>query len=438
MDIAQIKQKIIDDSLLIFKDELIERDFTLSYLPQKANVITGARRTGKTSELRMIARDFIAKGTDKSKICYMTFFEDSFIGSDITVSQIEKAYYEMHPEYYNDNEVVFLFDEIQVLKNWGAGITSLMDRHPVKVILTGSSAKYLSFDIATELRGRALSDHFYPLSFTEFMKFSRTNIEPKEVYSSEEESIIRKMFNLYLERGAYPELANINDKILRNKILSTYFDLMFSRDLIERFDIAKAGELRILMRRILKTSTTPQSLKRLEHSLSSIGYKLSAPTISSYLTMMEEAAIITKVNMFGNEKIQKANPMKCYAVDHALVKYLNEFSSMKGVMEEIIVFSHLQRLNRKIFYYRTSNDYEVDFLLSDEDLTPLLAVQVTDNFPISKEREIRGMYHTMNELDLNEGYILTSDSEEEIREESKTIKVLPIWKFLMHMSNYGK
>ena len=431
METAQLKQKIIDDALLIFKDNLIERKLELSYMPKKANVITGARRCGKTSQLRLIARQFIASGIDKTKICYLTFFEDSFIDSDITVSQIEKAYYEMYPEYYHDNDVVFLFDEIQVLKNWGAGITALIDRHPVKVIITGSSARYLSFDIATELRGRVLVDHFYPLSFWEFMLFNRVRIDSKEVYSSEDEALIKNMFRLYCERGSYPELAPIENASLRNKILASYFDLMFSRDLIERFDIAKASELRALMRRIIKTSTTPQSIKRLEHILLSSGHSLSSPTISTYLTMMEEAAIISSVQRFGNEKIQRANPVKYYAVDHALVKYLNEFSQMTGVSEEIIVHSYLMRKDRRIFYYRTSKDYEIDFLLADDELTPLMLIQVTDNFSQSRDREIRGMIGAMDELSMNEGYILTAETTEEINLDSKTIHVIPIWKFIL-------
>lgn len=431
MEIAQLKQKIIDDASLIFEDKLIERKFEISYMPKKANVITGARRCGKTSQLRLIARHFIASGIDKTKICYMTFFEDSFIDSDITVSQIEKAYYEMYPEYYHDSDIIFLFDEIQVLRNWGAGITALIDRHPVKVIITGSSARYLSFDIATELRGRVHVDHFYPLSFNEFMLFNGVHNDPKQVYSSEEEALIKNMFRLYCERGSYPELATINDAQLRNRILASYFDLMFSRDLIERFDIAKAAELRALMRRIIKTSTAPQSIKRLEHVLLSSGYSLSSPTISAYLTMMEEAAIISPVKRFGNEKIQRANPVKYYAVDHALVRYLNEFSQMTGVYEELIVHSYLMRKNQKIFYYRTSKDHEIDFLLASEDLDPQMLIQVTDDFAHSREREIRGMIAAMDELSMNEGYILTAETIEEINIESKTIHVLPIWQFIL-------
>ena len=431
MEISQLKQKIIDDALLIFKDNLIERDCSVSFLPNKATVITGARRIGKTSLLRLLARKYIESGIEKTKICYLTFFEDTFVDEEVTVSQIEKAFFELYPEYYNDSEVVFLFDEVQVLKNWGAGITSLMDRHPARVILTGSSARYLSFDIATELRGRAIPEHFYPLSFHEFMLFNNKKLKRKEVYSSEEEAIIKNMFYLYIERGSYPELATINDKTLRGKILASYFDFMFSRDLIERFEIEKASTLKQLMRRVIKTSSSPQTLKRLEHYLLSIGQKLTSPTISSYLTMMEEAAIITAVPRYGNEKIQKANPVKYYAVDHALVKHLNEFSQMKGVSEKMIVFSHIQRLEKKIFYYRTKNDYEVDFLISDEDLIPLSLIQVTDDFAVSKEREIRGMQKAMAELSLNEGYILTTEHSEEISFEGRNIHVLPIWKFIL-------
>ncbi len=439
MDISQLKQKIIDDSKLVYKDKLIERELSITFMPKKANVITGARRIGKTSQMRLLARKLAAEGVPREKICYMSFFEDSFIDSGVMVSQIEKAYYELHPEYYNDDDVIFLFDEVQMLSNWGAGIAALMERHPVRVIITGSSARYLSFDIATELRGRTIVSHFYPLSFMEFMAFNGMKVECKAIYSSEEEAGIRKMFWQYLERGSYPELATISDKVLRNMVLSSYFDLMFSRDLIERFEIAKASELRALMRRVIKTSSSPQSLKRLEHMLASSGHKLSEPTISTYLMMMEEAAIISPVPCFGNEKIQKANPTKYYAVDHAIVRYLNEFTPMKGTCEEIMVHAHLLRVAQergmRIFYHRTAKDYEADFVIADDDLQPFMIVQVTDDFTISREREIRGMLAAMEELSLYDGYIISSESSEEQVLNGRRIHVMPIWRFLLMGSN---
>lgn len=122
-----------------------------------AVIIVGARRSGKTSFLRSYARRLAEEGLPKEKICYMNFFENA---EGLTIPLVEKAYFELYPELQDDRDVRFLFDEVRNVGGWGQGVSVLMDRHPCHMILTGSSAKYLSVDIADEMRGRGLAHPF--------------------------------------------------------------------------------------------------------------------------------------------------------------------------------------------------------------------------------------------------------------------------------------
>ena len=124
-------------------------------------------------------------------------------------------------------------------------------------------------------------------------------------------------------------------------------------------------------------------------------------------------------------------PKKYYAVDHAFSAIFTPYSAMTGVRAEHAVHAKLLRLGKKIFYYRSKDDYETDFLVADEDLVPLLLVQVTDDFEVSREREIRGLLATMKELQMNEGYILSRDSYEDLSIDDCTIFVRPVYEFLL-------
>ena len=96
---------------------------------------------------------------------------------------------------------------------------------------------------------------------------------------------------------------------------------------------------------------------------------------------------ITPVQIYGNEKKRKANAVKYYTADHAIPVLMNEFSSSIGLRMEHMVFNALQRKFDKVFYYLTKERYEIDFIATDEDMTPQLAVQVSYNLSESLDRE---------------------------------------------------
>ncbi len=186
------------------------------------------------------------------------------------------------------------------------------------------------------------------------------------------------------------------------------------------------------MRRVFRTSGKPQMSGRIENTMKSLGYPLSRPTIQDYLNMMKNAAIISEVPIYGTGKKAEYFPKKYYAVDHAFSAIFTPYSTMIGVKAEHVVHAKLLRLDKNIFYYRSKEDYETDFLVADEDLVPIMLIQVTDDLEISREWEIRGLLSAMKELDLNEGFILTYDDYEDISIDDYRIYVRPVYEFLLY------
>ena len=144
-----------------------DRAFHFSEGRGMATCIVGGRRTGKTSLMKNYVKKLIDNGLEREKICYLSFF--SSYDTSFSFSLISDAYFSLYPEYIKE-EVYSFLDEIESIPSWGGGGTYLMERYPLShVFITGSSAKYLSSEIPTELRERSLSWQFHPLSFREFL-----------------------------------------------------------------------------------------------------------------------------------------------------------------------------------------------------------------------------------------------------------------------------
>lgn len=433
MDIQIIKEKILTDRQYIFSRKYQKRDFHFKELSSMAVIIVGSRRSGKTSWMRYYATKLIDEGLEKEKICYLNFFEQI---EGITIPLVEKAYYELYPQFQQCDDVYFLFDEIQNVKGWGAGVSTLMDRHPCHMILTGSSAKYLATDIADEMRGRGLPYAFYPLSFKEFCLFNNIETAESGIYALSDQNILSNAFGLYLERGSYPALATVDDSGLRQMVLNDYFDLAYSRDIIDRFEVTKGSLLRRLLFRLVKNSGSPYTVARLVHMLKSEGFQTSAELVSTYIEMIKDTRFMQEIDIYGTETEKKKNPRKLYTVDHQMGVLFREFGYSKGIVLEHVIFTTLQRTGLKINYFRDKDGYETDFIASDLSMNPKAAIQVAYTLEGARDREIRGLRSAMKILGLKTGLIITMDEESTEETEEGTIKIIRAWRFALDPMSY--
>ena len=431
MTLDEMKRKILSDRELVTETAFKAREAKLIGMDGMATVIVGARRIGKTSLMKHYAKSLIDNGLSPEHICYLSFFTAADL--DFPFSLIEDAYYGLYPELTKDKDVWFFLDEVQGIRNWGGGVAHLMEAHPCRVVITGSSAKMLSTDIADELRGRSISQRLFPLSFSEFLDFNGIPYERKEVYSDNERNILSKQFRIYMQRSSYPQLYANDDSELRKIVLNSYFDLTFSRDLIDRYDISRSAMLRYLMRRIVKNSSSPYTIRKLVNVLESAGFRTSIPLVSSYLDMLEDTCFVKEVTIYGTEKVKDRNPRKMYTADHQMATLFRGFESSTGIILEHIVLSSTLRYSKlNPCYYRSKDDLEVDFILSDDDAMPHKLIQVTDDLNTSREREIRALQQAMAETGLRSAIIVSMDNRETIDTQNGSIEVIPAWDFALN------
>lgn len=406
--------------------DIVKRPFDDRLMKGKKIIaIIGPRRGGKTYYCFQIIKSFLAD-TPRQNILYINFEDERLyplVGDELTL--LLDAYYEVVAPQKNE-KLYFFLDEIQNIPLWSKWARRISEKNPnIKLILTGSSSKLLSREIATELRGRSLSFMVYPFSFKEFLVFKGMKFDLKTVLYGKDRPKIKKAFNEFLEFGGFPEIFQ---EKLKQQILQEYYNVMFYNDIIERFNVKNAGLLEDFLKMEINSFSAMVSVSKIAKTLGSIGRKASKTTLSKYLSYAKSVFLLFELSVYDYKiKEQMRHLKKIYAVDTGLLNAIRfSFSADYGRILENLVFLEFLKAGKDIFYYRGS--YECDFLVKDgRKISGAFQVAQSVGDYSVKQREIRGLMEAMNEYGLSEGIILTEDENEEFKYENKKIKVLPVW-----------
>ncbi len=414
----------------------VPRHLKIKEIPGKATICIGVRRSGKSTYLFQIMKRLFEKGVNPENILYMNFFDDRLHNLRRQgPGMIMEAYYSIYPEKKNSETVYCFFDEIQTVNNWEPFIDRVMRTEKCKVYITGSSANLLSKEIATQMRGRALSWEIFPFSFGEFLDYKQINIPDK--ISTKKRLIIQKAFEEYWETGGFPEVAGL-DPYLRVKIHQEYFSTILFRDLVERYDIAHPRAILDLAHKLINNAASLYSINSMAGYLKSLGHKAPKSAISNYFDWFEDAYFLFTVRIFDASYARsKTNPKKIYCIDHALVNSVaSGILPNTGHLLENLVFTALRRITADIYYCKTKAGREVDFIALLNDRSRML-VQVCESLsdPKTGKREIDALVEAMKEYGLNKGIIVTKNEKEIIKINNKIIEIIPIWQFLLNLSD---
>lgn len=415
----------------------VPRRVAVSPVPGKATICIGVRRSGKSTFMFQLMKKLQESGIPRQNILYLNFFDDrlhSLRHDNLDV--ILEAYFSLYPEKKNAEKVYCFFDEIQVVSGWEPFVDRLMRTEKCEVYITGSSAQMLSREIATQMRGRALSWEMFPFSFREFLDYK--DIESYGPLSTKKRLTIQKAFKEYWETGGFPEVAGL-DRILRIKTHQEYWGAMLFRDLIERHDIPHPKALTDLAYWLVDNTGSLYSINNLTDYLKSLGHKAPKSAVSSYLEWFEDAYVLFTVRIFDASLARvNTNPKKIYCVDHSLVTSISSGIMVNsGHLLENLVFTALRRNTPDIFYYKTKAGREVDFIIGRQG-PPRMLVQVCESMADrqTRKRETAALAEAMTELKLSQGIIVTRNEEEQIRTGSGMIDVVPAWRFLL--SSHGQ
>lgn len=392
--------------------DIVLKQISLSH----AVVISGIRRSGKSTLLNQIISNCYEKG-----VYYLNFEDERLV--DFAVTDFNNLY-ETFLELYGERKV-FFFDEIQNVPKWEIFVRRMQDKG-CKFFITGSNASLLSKELGTKLTGRCVSIELYPFSFVEFLSFKGYKLQKNALSYTAERAAIKKHFAEYLKHGGMPEYLKYKDPTLLKRV---YEDILY-RDIVARYDIKQVKVLRELGLYLLSNIGGLFSYNNLKKVLG-VG---SMNTIKSYADFLENSFLIFLINRFSYSlKQQFVANKKIYCIDNGLAESVAfQFSKNKGKFLENLVFLELKRRYPEIYYYKTANNLEVDFLVKS-GRKDIALIQVADNLDSekTKQRETGALTRAMDEFKLKSALILTEDSEEEIKLNGKAIIVQPIYKWLL-------
>ncbi|NTV99667.1 MAG: ATP-binding protein, partial [Chlorobiaceae bacterium] len=244
----------------------------------KIVTLVGVRRSGKTSCLFNSINGLLNKGVPMTSILYVNFEDERLELKTDELDLLLQAYQELYPEMLMEG-CYFFFDEIQNVAGWDKFVRRIYDSITKNIFITGSNARFLSSDIASSLRGRAVSYEVYPLSFSEYLDFKGVSAD---LDSTKSIAVINHHLGDYLKRGGFPEVIGYDDA-LRNRVLQEYFNVMIYRDLAERYEIRNLPALKFFLKRILASATKQFSVNNIYKELKSSGFRIGKNQLYDYL-----------------------------------------------------------------------------------------------------------------------------------------------------------
>ena len=274
-----IRQKIVD-SLATPPPALTRRELRLPRIPGKAIAVIGMRRAGKTCFLWQVLAERQAAGIARDGLLYLSLEDERLAGMAAPdLNLIVEEYYRLNPDWRDRRRAVFFLDEIQVVPGWEAFARRLLDTEQVDLFLCGSSAKLLSREVATSMRGRALEATIFPFSFREYLRHQdREPRQPAARLTKAERSTLDKDVRGYLVTGGFPEAQGLDARD-RHELLKGYVDVALLRDVIERHAVSHPIALRWMVRQLLGNAAGNFSINKFYGDLKSQGIAVAKDTL---------------------------------------------------------------------------------------------------------------------------------------------------------------
>ena len=408
---------ILNNQDFIFNKKLIKRDYIIPNT-EHITVLIGIRRCGKTHTLYSLAQQH-----KKEEVLFLDFEDERLLpinnldNFDLIIDSYKKIYPDKLP--------ILFFDEIQNLKNWHFYLKRLHVQG-YKIHVTGSNANLISREIATFLTGRSLETIIYPFSFKEFLSLKEISFTAKDKITKIPQ--INNLFEEYLMFGGFPEVIKVESNEKRI-VAQNIYNMLFYKDLIVKYD-KDEYLIKLIANKICENITKEFSISSLANKIKPI-YKTSATTVIEYFNLLPNPFLTVNIYQYRTSFIARQSKRKTYLADNSFI-FLNRITTDKSRLFENLVFNYLQRENGDLFYYKTTNQKEVDFFIKTTNSKQLIQASINLGNQDTKKREIKALLKAMDEQNLNIGYIYTLNETEEINIKDKRIIVMPLWKVLLN------
>ena len=401
------------------RDELMSRPYQQRQTKYDTNellqnplikLITGPRRVGKSvfALLMLQGKNF----------AYLNF-DDSQLLEKWNEELVMSALDDVYPDYD-----FMLLDEVQNLPDWDLWISKLY-RRGKNLIITGSNAKMLSSEMATVLTGRYLQIEMLPFSLDETMRWK--NISPEREEQAAQAIVLA---DDYMRNGGYPE--TIPARSITKSYLSTLFDSILLKDVAQRHKVRNTTDLYNLATYLLSNFCNPISANELagELGLSSVA------TTKKFCDYLNEPYLFFFLPRFNNKlKLMSKAPKKVYVVDNGFVQStaFNLSENLGRLLENQVFVELLRRCyipGKTLFYYRTRNDKEIDFVTrKGTKVEQLIQVCYDMTSEKTRKRELDALVEAAEELHCDNLLVITNDQQEKIEWKDKRIVVKPVSQF---------
>ena len=416
-----LKQKLEKEHLLSLPYVVRTKDpFGKKWLDSNLiKVILGPRRAGKSVYSLMLLKD--------RPFMYFNFDDEilASVGGIATDDLMKK----LHAAYGNIKNI--LFDEIQNLPAWELFVNRL-HREGYNLVLTGSNARLLSKELATHLTGRHMPIEILPFDFNEFLRAKKFVIDPEFGGLPQKRGELLRLMEEFLLHGGFPEVvvSNLDPK----DYLEVLFDSLLFKDVVKRHKVKFSAQIGNLGSHLINNFANLYTLRKLQDIL---GLK-SITTTEKYTKYLEDAYLIFSLLRYSPKSVQRIkSPKKVYVVDNGFVSAKAiQHSPDKGKLMENLVFIELAKRgvkpNQALFYYKTRNDREVDFVVKKgTEVMELIQVCYDVKNPSVEDREIKALIEAKNELKAKKLTVLAWDEKREIEKDGNVIQLRPLWEWLL-------
>lgn len=391
--------------------------------------VTGIRRCGKSSLLSLTVNRLLQSGVRPEQILYIGFDDERFVSMQTAdFDDILQAYREMYPTQPL-KDVYMFFDEIQLIEGWELFVLRVFKNYCKHIYITGSTAKMLSGEMASALRGWPDEYREYPLSFDEYLDFKDVKANR---FTEDGAAVLASEFKHYCKEGGFPQVVLADVATEKIKILQSYFNTMLFRDMIEHYGIsASPSVVRYFLKRVMNNITKPTSVNNIYNELKSQGMRVSKDSLYQWLDYACNIFLLRKVPKYTQSIVkQNLSPAKYYIADFAMRNaILLPQSDDEGKALENIVYMMLERdlgEEDQVFYFNET--VECDFVVVKADhVEQLIQVcwQLDDN---NLSREVEGLVAASCYTGCKNCTIVTYNQQCTIDHDGLSINVVPVWK----------
>lgn len=412
------------------RDELLSRP----YLTRRSNqdmdmllsshlikLITGPRRVGKSTQALLMLRN--------RNFAYLNFDSQPLLDAwdaNLVMRMLDDVY----PGYE-----YLLLDEVQNLDAWDLWVSELY-RQGKNLVITGSNAKMLSSEMATALTGKYLKVEMLPFSLEEFFDWNKLDLTG---LNSEQQTDAAVLMDDYLRNGGYPEVVAARQ--LTRSYLDTLFDSIVWKDVAKRHNVRNITDLNDLALYLVSNFCNSLSANELTDEL---GFS-SINTTKKFMDYLHEPYLFYYLPRYNNKlKLMKKAPRKVYVIDNGYVaaKAFSLSDNLGRLLENQVFIELIRRgydTEKTMFYYRSRNDKEVDFVLrKGTNIDYLVQVCYDMSSPKTEKREVDSLTECAAELKCNNLVIVTNNEERTIEKDGYKIDIVPVSKWSVPLAQPRK